>query len=295
MKPDGNYVLKSDKDHFEYWASHSLPIGCIVYSPKNNQAVWYDVTEYLSQNPNVINDGPYNITIPQSQVFSQETFAEFANHFLNYLEPYKRRLGTALRKFSDRKNYRNCLDGMKYLFTFQRQDFVSWYYVITCYRNFRGHPMLFQLTNMIAYLPGHGDILWHGGNYIQENTRKAALAFLNESFGKEEVLTMLEIVTDGGGFTRGAIGQSVYVILWNVKNREAVLESILADVDVDNESRYWSLLVLVYFMQINDARINKCVKLIDTYQHLFSDNEIKQMVQGLRKELKAKRSFELFF
>src|SRR5437870_1454265 len=33
VKADGNYVLKADKDHFEYWSSHLLPVAAIVYSP----------------------------------------------------------------------------------------------------------------------------------------------------------------------------------------------------------------------------------------------------------------------
>lgn len=295
VKPNGNYIFKADKDHFEYWVSHSLPIGCIVYSPKNNQAVWYDVTEYLSQNPTVIESGPYTINIPASQKFCDETFNEFVDHFLKYLEPYKHKLGVALQKFSDRNNHRICLDGMKYLFTFQRQNFVSWYYIITCYRNFRKHPILFQLTNMIAYLPGHEDIFWHKQNIIQEQTRKAALEFLNERFGRDEVLTMLEIVTDGGGFTRGAIGQSVYAIVRHVKNREAVLESILSDLDVDEHSRYWSLLLLIYFTQLTEKRVGKCIELISKYQHLFSDDETRLMVQGIREEIETRGNFHLFF
>lgn len=295
VKSDGNYILKSDKNHFEYWSSHALPIACIIYSPKNNQAAWYDVTEYLSHHPNVIENGPYTITVPSSQTFSTETFAKFKEHFLQYLEPYKKRLGIALQKFSERNNHQNCMDGLKHLFTFQRHNFASWYYILSCYRNFRGHPILSYLTSMIGHLPAHGDILWHGGNYIKETTRNKALHFLSESFSKEEVLTMLEIVTDGGGFARGAIGQSIYAILLHVKNREDVLESIFTDVNVNDESRYWSLLLLVYFQQLSENGVDRCIALIDTYQHLFSDIELKSMAKGLKEELKAGRFFELFF
>jgi hypothetical protein len=102
---------------------------------------------------------------------------------------------------------------------------------------------------MIAYLPGHEDIFWHKHNYIEPQTRETALAFLTERFGREEIVTMLEIVTDGGGFTRGAIGQCVYAIIVHVRNRETILESILSDLDVDNEARYWALLLLIDFTQ----------------------------------------------
>ncbi len=163
-----NFVLRADKNHFEYWHSHVLPIAAIIYSPTKNIAVWYDVTEYLSQHLNIIETGPYNIEIPSSQEFSSKTFDGFTSHFLRYLEPYKHKLGVALEKFADISNLRNCLDGINYLFSFQRQNIASWYYVISCFQNFRQHPLLFQLISKLAYLPGHEDIFWHKENIIHD-------------------------------------------------------------------------------------------------------------------------------
>lgn len=94
------YFLKANKDHFEYWYSHALPIATVVYSTGRDYAVWADITEYLYQHSNLVETGPYNIEIPASQKFSSRTFERFASHFLKYLEPYRHKFGVALEKFA---------------------------------------------------------------------------------------------------------------------------------------------------------------------------------------------------
>jgi Domain of unknown function (DUF4365) len=292
-----NFVLRADRDHFEYWHSHVLPIAAIVYSPKKNYAVWCDVTEYLSQHSNIIETGPYSVEIPLSQEFSSKTFDRFRSHFLRYLEPYKHKLDVALEKFAGISNYQNCLDGMNYLFSFQRQNFASWYYIISCFQNFRRHPLLFHLINKIAYLPGHGDIFWHKENIVEDQTRKIALTFLKERFGRIDVLCMLEVVTEGGGFARGAIGLPVEVIVSQLKHREKIIESIAFDSDTNEDSRYWALLLLVFYAQRRDSGIAECLKFVDRYQHQFSndDSDINDMVSGIREELEMYGRFNIFY
>lgn len=293
---NGNFVLKADRDHFEYWRSHVLPVAAIIYSPGRNSAVWCDVTEYLSRDFDLIETGPYNIEIEPSREFSYGTFHEFMSHFLEYRERFKHRLGDALERFSDIKNHQNCLDGLTHLFSFQRQNIASWYYVISCFQNFRLHPLLLHLINTIAYLPGHGDIFWHRKNTIADETRDAAIAFLKKRFGRIEVLCMLETVTDGGGFARGAIGQPVDAIVSQVTDHETILDSIAFDPRINEEVRYWALLLLVCHGQWRDSGTEQCLKLIDKYQQQFADkdSEISEMISGIRQELVANGKFLLY-
>ena len=74
ISDDGRtYYLDSDKDHFEYWIKHVLPIGGIVFNPETQTGVWCDITEYLQQNPRIIEKGPYRINISSTRIFSKET------------------------------------------------------------------------------------------------------------------------------------------------------------------------------------------------------------------------------
>lgn len=296
VKPNGNFVLKADKDHFEYWYSHLMPVAAIIYHPEKDAAVWMDITEYLTLNPNLIQNGPYDIEIPATQIFGAKTFREFTVHFLKYQSKYRSHLGMALEKFADRNSERNCFEGMSYLFSFYRNNVTSWYYMISCFQNFRQQKILFPLTNMLAYLPGHQDIFCHGKNQISELVKKEALAFLNERFGRIEVLCLLEIVTDGGGFTRGAIGQGVLSLIIHLRDIETILESLAFAQDISEDARYWALILLIYFVQENDPLLEKCYGYITRFQGLFQneDSDINDMVEGVRGELERLGRFYLF-
>ncbi len=297
VKSNGNFVLKADKDHYEYWSSHLMPVAAIIYDPQREVAAWMDITEYLARSPILIESGPYDIEIPAAQSFCSETFQGFTAHFLKYQDKYRSNLGAALDKFADRDNERNCSEGIAYLFSFYRNNTTSWYYIISCFQNYRRQKMLFYLTNLLAYLPGHQDIFWHKENQITEQVRKEALIFLNERFGRIEVLSMLEIVTDGGGFTRGAIGQDILSILLHIRDIEKVLESITFDNDAGEDVRYWALIILIYLVQEDDPRLEKCYEYISRFQGLFRDDEsdISYMVDGIREELERFGRFHLFY
>jgi len=293
---NGSFVLKTDRDHFEYWHSHVLPVAAIIYSPTQKRALWCDVKEHLRRDPRIIETGPYCIQLDASQEFSSHTFCDFASHFLKYRELYRQKLGDALESFADVRNPRNCLNGVRYLVSFQRQNLAAWYYFISCFRNFRHHQLLRYLVSVIAYLPGHGDIFWHKDNTIEDQTRESALSFLKERFGRIEVVCMLESVTDGGGFARGAIGQPIEAIISQVKDRNDILESIAFDSDMKEDVRYWALLLLVYYIQPRGTGRRRCLSLLNKYERQFStqDDEIAEMVPGIRDEVQGGGRFNLF-
>ena len=43
----GRYGFQSDSDHFEYWASHTLPVLAIIVDPEMSRAAWVDITDHL--------------------------------------------------------------------------------------------------------------------------------------------------------------------------------------------------------------------------------------------------------
>lgn len=296
LNSNGNFILRADKDHFEYWSSHILPVAAIAYSPSKKTAAWLDVTQYIAANPHVVETGPYSINIPSSQVFDLAKFDLFKVHFLKYLEPYKHKIGVALEKFARLDDVPTCLDGIKYLLSFQRQNITSWYYLINCFQNFRKHSLLIYLTHKISYVIGHGDIFWNKENIIDDTTRKFALEFLGKRFGRIEVLCMLEIVTDGGGFARGAVGQSVEAIVSHMQYRERILESIAFDLEVDEESRYWAWLLLIFYTQWQDSGAEKSLSFIEKFQKQFldSDSDISYMIAGIYAEFNICKNFNLF-
>lgn len=194
----GGYAFQGDRDHLEYWASHILPVLAVVFDPELQMAFWIDVTEHLRRHPAVIVEGPYNLLAHRE--FSDGSFDEFRRHCLAYRDQYSREsnFGRALEGFSARQDVQRCFDGLRALFSYHRQQRATWYYVISCLSNYRGHPVLRYLISCLCHVPGHGDIFWSAGNVIDEEVRCAALALMTERFDRRDALTMLSAIDDAG-------------------------------------------------------------------------------------------------
>jgi Domain of unknown function (DUF4365) len=98
----GHAVVQSDRNHFEYWHSHSLPVAMIAYDPVSGSAAWFDITEFLMHYPEVIERGPYTIRVPVSQRLDEDSFPVFYNHFAAYRDLYRQEafFGRALGAFA---------------------------------------------------------------------------------------------------------------------------------------------------------------------------------------------------
>jgi Domain of unknown function (DUF4365) len=226
----GHAVVQSDRNHFEYWHSHSLPIAMIVYNPDSGSAAWLDITDFLIHNPERIENGPYTIHIPVSLVFDEHSFASFYGHFVQYRELYRKEsyFGQALQDFANTENAESCFDGLFSLFSFHRNRFATWYYLISCFRNFSGHPMLRDLIGVLCHIPGHPDIYWHRRNIIERSTQTEVRKLLASHLGRDDVILLLSQI-DENGIARGTIGQAIHAIVHALDRRDAILEAIAFD------------------------------------------------------------------
>jgi len=267
------YYLRADKDHFEYWKSHILPIVGIVFNPLENEAVWCDITEYLENNSETIENGPYQISISADNEFSKNTFHDFIKYFLKYQEKYKKgdNFGRSLEYFADVKNIQKCLEGIKSLFFYHRNRKATWYYFITTFSNIKDEFLRTQLAICLAHIPGHSDIMWHKNNIIDEDIRKYAFSLIKETFGRKEVELLLELIDEENGFSRGAIGEWIHAIIDIVQNRNHILKSIAFDEHIAEKIRCNSLMLLIYYTQIDSS--DRCIQLISNYLGKFPNSE----------------------
>ncbi len=272
LSSDGShFTFKTDRAHLEYWRDHLLPVGAILVNLVTNTAAWLDITEHLAKNPSAVDEGPYSLRVPVDRGFNAETFPEFARHFLEYRERYRQgtNFGLALEQFANQADIEQCVDGLKALFSFHRQRSASWYYVISCFRNFRGHPILGTLIHILCRIPGHMDLSWGHDNVIDPSVRQAAQEFLEEQFGREEILILLEAV-DEYGFARGEIGQSAHAIIDIVRYRDCLLEQLAFDDGVEDEARFSALCLLIYYTQGHNGKSQRlCLKYVETYMNRF--------------------------
>ena len=169
-------LSRSDRDHFEYRASHALPVVAVVFDPDTQVAFWADITDHLRQHPSAITEGPYVIAFLPGQELSDRSFVDFREHCLRYRDQYSREpnFGRALESLSTREEVERCFDGLRALFAYHRQQAPTWYYFISCLSNYKEHPILRALIARLCHIPGHGDIFWSKVNLIDEDVRRNA-------------------------------------------------------------------------------------------------------------------------
>jgi hypothetical protein len=246
---NGKFVIPADERHFEYWRSHALPICGFVYDPESDMARWVDISAYLADTE--AKSAPYSIRVPEENIFDENHFSKFRDHFLAYRTRFSdpSYFGNALADFSHLDNSSRCRDGIRALFSFHRNRPETWYFLISTLTNFRGHALLPMLVGLLAHVPGHMDIFWSRGNIISEPARKNAELRLKQMLSHDLVLTLVSTIENEAGIGRGTIGQCVHAIVALASDRRSLLEPIVFDTGVPEDLRYWVLILLVEFEQ----------------------------------------------
>ncbi|HEX5391876.1 MAG TPA: DUF4365 domain-containing protein [Rhodocyclaceae bacterium] len=277
------YAFQADRDHFEYWASHTLPVLAVIFDPQKRTAVWADITDHLRSNPSLITEGPY--TVYADREFSEATFSEFRDHCLKYRDQYSREpnFGRALESFSVREDLERCFDGLGALFAYHRHQPATWYYLISCISNYRGHPVLRPLVARLCHIPGHGDIFWSKQNTIDKEVRRGALLVMRERFDRRDALTLLSVIDDAG-VDRGTIGQCVHALVDAMADTAEIMESIAIDVSQDTRIRHSAILFAVSAAQSLSAP-NAIEVLNRIRPSANDDHELEAVIEWLAENL----------
>lgn len=288
-----DYIIPADRDHFEYWASHTLPVAGIVYDPTHQRATWIDITAWLKANPSRIREGPFQIRLDPGFRLDEEGFARFQRHFLAYRPLYSSdpAFGTALAAFSDLEHPDRALEGLRALFSFHRQRWETWFYLINSFGAFKGHSLLRSMVYVLMHLPGHGDIGWGDRNIIREDVRQTARAFLKRRFARSDVEALLESVDDNG-FERGTIGQAAHAIIHDVADRDSILKAIAFDPVVADEIRVSALFLWASYRQSNHRR--EVLRAIPRYIKVFPETQSRSVLEELAQIIRQFGYFGMY-
>lgn len=277
-------IIKSDKAHFAYWKSHTLPIAGIVYVPADGLAYWIDITEFLKGFPQLIDKGPYSIRIKKDQIFDKDSFPVFYKNFSAYIEGYRNEwnLARSLKGLVDFKPKTERIDSIKALFYYHRDCKEAWYYLIQLFRRERDEDIQRTLIFTMKYLISHGDIFWHKNNLISEDIRTFGRSEIRSTFGLEELYKLLSHI-DENGVSRGSIGQDIYPILDLIPEKYELLKKIILDEKVTDDIRSWAGVVAINDFQHYDLEraINFCDSMIDN----FPNSENKEWFQNIKQGL----------
>lgn len=287
----GRYSFQSDRNHFEYWASHTLPVLAVIFDPERGNAVWVDITDYLRANPSLITEGPY--TVYANQNFSESSFPEFRSHCLRYRDQYSREpnFGRALESFSDRENVERCFDGLSALFAYHRHQLATWYFLISCISNYREHPILQLLIARLCHIPGHGDIFWSKRNVIDEKVRRDALLIMRERFDRRDALTLLSAIDDAG-VDRGTIGQCVHALIDTMENTLEIMESIAIDQSQNDCIRHSSILFAASAAQSHSTPM--ALAALGRIRPFINDDELSAVIDWLEENLRQYGNVSLY-
>jgi hypothetical protein len=279
----GAFVIPADEKHFDYWRSLNMPICGIVYDPISDVARWVDITAQVGTG---FKPDSFTIRVPSENVFDAQHFATFREHFLEYRTRFSdsAHFGSALAGFSRLEDFGQCRNSMRALFSFHRNRIETWFYVISCIANFRGHPLLRDLVVMLSHVPGHMDIFWSPQNIISEAVTREVEVILRRMLLRDSVLTIVSVIDGGGGIGRGTIGQCVRSIVALAPDRRQSLESIAFDPNVEQKSRYWALILLVAYEQ--RRHFDYTIGILEKALGVFSDDEDQECLHGLYEGLK---------
>jgi hypothetical protein len=277
------YAFQSDRDHFEYWASHTLPVLAVIFDPEIQKAFWVDITDHLRQNSLLIAEGPY--TVSADEELSEASFDKFRQHCLSYRDQYSREtnFGRALESFAARSDVERCFDGLRALFAYHRQQVATWYFLISCFSNYRKHPVLRALVARLCHIPGHGDIFWSRSNLIAEQVRREALQFMRERFDRRDAVTMLAVIDDAG-IQRGTMGQCVHTLVDTMADTEGVMVSIAVDASQNERVRHSAILFAIGAAQRTSSE--NAITVLDRIRALVHDEELADVISWLDQELR---------
>jgi len=263
-------VINADRAHFEYWQSHSLPIAGIVYLPSEAKAYWIDITEYLQNNPTVVEHGPYTIKVAKSNAFDKESFKIFFDKFINHKDAYRKEwnLARSLKGIVDFKPKNERFDAIKALFYYHRDCKESWYYLIQLFRRENDTDVQRLLIFTMIHLIGHGDIYWHKNNTILDDICAYGRSEIKTTFGQGEIFKLISHI-DENGVSRGSFGQSIYPILALIPGKYDALKKIILDKTTKDDSRSWAGVIVINDFQYHDVQraIYFCDSMIDNFPH----------------------------
>lgn len=288
--------IPTDKEHLEYWYNLNLPVAGFTYNPNNDTVYWIDIKEYITNNPNVIEEGPYNLPVPVENVFSYETFNLFYDHFIEYGNTMKdlEYFMTSVDNISEMDDVESQYIGIKSLFTYHRNKYASWFILLNYFKCCKDDYLRRNLIYVISHIAGgHGDIFWHKGNIINQDIVTKVKKLINQIWGESEFKLLLESINEEEGIQRGSIGQSIYSIIDLFKNRDTLLLKAAFDEEIPDHSKYCALLMYLYDFQF-DHDTGDSINLINEYLSKFPNCSCYEHFQGLRSCLEECGQFDIY-
>ncbi len=282
----GEYFFQSDKEHFEYWSSHLLPICGLVHNPENNTTKWIDITEYLNANPHVIKNGPYNLKCTNE--FSEISFKNFKGHFLEYKNKMDHSFVKSLDIILENNSVSSINDALHLLFSYYRNKKATWFFICQYFKEVKDNDIIEMMVHMFSFITGsHGDVFWHKDNMVDEKIRIYIKNLIQNHFKEIELIKLIQIFNIDW-FSRGTLSQASHSLIDWIQNKNDLLYKITFKYEYESDIKLSSLMLLLYYKSWEEEGSIESLKLLKQYINSYPNSEyidiVEQMILTIKDE-----------
>jgi hypothetical protein len=279
INASGEYFFQSDKEHFEYWNSHLLPICALVHNPENNTTKWIDITKYLDENSHVIENGPYSLKCGNE--LSERTFDEFKNHFLGYSKKMDHSFIRSLDVLLENKSLSSINDALHLLFSYYRNKKVTWYFVCQYFKEVKDKEIINLIVYMFSFVTGsYGDVFWHSGNIVDNKIKVYIKNLVQIQFKESELIKLIEVF-NRDWFSRGTLSQAAHSLIDWIKDKNDLLYKITFQSEYESDIKLSSLMLLLYYKSWEEDGPTDSLKVLEQYISLYPYSEDIDIVEEM--------------
>ena len=280
-KDKSGYKIPADSNHLEYWKLHTNPIAGIVYDEQKKEGYWVNISEYVNQNPQILEQKTHSIRVSATNRFSD--FNAFKNHFTDYIQKYKsfENYGKSLDNFAKIGNPHICHDGFKSLYTNHRNRSSAWFYIISSFGKIKEPGIHQNILGVISnYIPSD-DIFWSKSNkefLYKYDLRKTLADLLTQHFKFKEVSISLDFIRNG--VVRGTFSYRVFKVLSLIADIHKILLEITYS-ETDAARRDFDFWLFIYFAQWQSK--DYAIAEIEIYFQNFKDADSDGIIRALEE------------
>ena len=239
----GRYVVKGNKAHFITWSRyHSVVLG-VVYNPVKRDARWVDITAHLRSNPRLIETGPYTITAPQENIFSEDNFEQLRAYVQKIHNQTEQQPAHELMERFLNQEGSDVEEALTLLFTHYRGTRTVCFFVHNAIRLNLKPGIIEYLVYLMSFYRPDLDRLYTGEDIAPTHLAPFA-AYVIHDFEIREMIKMLAIIDPEEGVDRGTLGEMVALQFMEIDNVEAKLKRLVRDVTLDANARLHGLVIL---------------------------------------------------
>lgn len=275
----GEHFFQSDKEHFEYWNSHLLPVCAFVHNPENDTTKWIDITKYLTENPYLIENGPYSLKCTSE--FSGITFDVFKKHFLEYKNKMDYSFIKSLDILLENKSLSEINDAFHLLFTYFRNKKSTWYFICQYFKEAFNDQIIGMIVYKLSFVTGsHGDTFWHKKNMIDNEIRAYIKSLIGKTFEEAELIKLIEVFKENS-FSRGTLSQAAHSIIDWIENKNELLFNISFNSNFDSDIKFSSLMLLLFYKNWEENSYSDSLKLLKEYKKTYPNSDDIEIIDSM--------------